>query len=203
MSSTAKKRKRFGVRRMTPFTRDDLQLIRAALRTQGSMRDAALLEVGVDSMLRLNDLVHLRVSDVCDANGDVNTTFKVIQGKTENPVWVTLTPKARQAVQHLIEKEGKWSSDFLFTRPGRPHANPISAVAARLIIKKWAKWAHRDPTLYSGHSLRRTKPAFVYSETKNIGMVKEMLGHTSLWHTSKYLGISLADISAAALKYDI
>jgi integrase len=188
---------------MAPFTRDDLQLIRAAIRAKGHVRDAALLEVGIDTLLRIGDVLNIRVRDVRSFDGGIVERFTVMQDKTGTSVEVTLTPKARSAIAKLIEAEGKWSDDYLFTREGEPHGAPLCTFAARIIIKRWATWAHRDPKLYSGHSLRRTKAAFVYSETKNIALVKEMLGHTSLWHTSKYLGITAEDVARAALKFDL
>jgi integrase len=199
--ATTPKRKPSVTRRMAPFTRDDLQLIRAALRTTGRPRDKALLEVGVDSMLRIGDLLSLRVRDVRAFDGGIHERFRIVQEKTEAAVEVTLTPKARTAISDLVAAEGKWSDDFLFTH--EPHGPALSEWAVRLIIKTWARWAHRDPRNYSGHSLRRTKAAFVYSETKNLAIVKEMLGHSSLAHTSKYLGVTAEDAARAALKYDL
>jgi integrase len=191
------------LRRMEPFTRDDLQLIRAAIRTKGSTRDAALLEVGIDTMLRIGDLLNIRVRDVRDFAGGIVDGFIVVQDKTDSGVKVNLTPKARTAIARLIEAEGKWNDDFLFTREGEPHGQALSEVAMRLVIKRWAKLAHRDPRKYSGHSLRRTKAAFIYSETKNVALVGELLGHTSIAHTSKYLGITTEEASKTALKYDL
>lgn len=201
----AKRRKRNGsaIRRMEPFTRDDLQLVRAALKTKGSPRDSALLEVGVDTMLRSGDLLNIRVRDVRDFAGGIVESFAVLQDKTDTAVRVSLTPKARVAVAKLIEAEGKWQDDFLFTEGGQPHGPALSEEMFRRIVKKWAKWAHRDPRKYSGHSLRRTKAAFVYAETRNVEVVRQLLGHTSLAHTSRYLGISDEEASKTALRYDL
>lgn len=49
--------------------------------------------------------------------------------------------------------------------------------------------ARLDPGDYSSHSLRRTKAAFVYAQTSNIEVVRELLGQKSTAETSAYLGI--------------
>lgn len=65
----------------------------------------------------------------------------------------------------------------LFARQGQPHAQHISEVALRLLVRTWAHIAERDPGKYSGHNLRRSKAVLVYRETNNAKLVRQMLGH--------------------------
>ena len=173
---------------MAPFTREDLQLIRAKLKAQEAWRDVALLNVGVDTMLRASDLVRLRVSMLREHTGAIAKAFAIRQTKTREPVHLGLSDRTRDAVAKLIDAEGKYGDDFLFTRRGEQHGQHISEVALRLLVKAWAAIAERDPAKYSGHSLRRTKAVLVYRETNNAELVRQMLGHTSLAHTVAYLG---------------
>jgi integrase len=188
---------------MEPFTRDDLQLVRATMRVKGNVRDAALLEVGIDTMLRAGDLLSVRVRDVRTFDGGIAESFVILQDKTDTGVRVSLTPKARTAVAALIAAEEKWGDDYLFTEAGNPHGPALSEVMLRRIIKRWATWAHRDPKKYSGHTLRRTKASFIYNETKNVEIVRQLLGHGSLAHTIAYLGVKSEEASKTALKYDL
>jgi hypothetical protein len=71
-------------------------------------------------------------------------------------VHLGLSDCTRDAVTRLIEAEGKYGDDFLFTRQGQPHGYHVTEVALRLLVKAWATIAERDPAKYSGHSLRRT-----------------------------------------------
>jgi integrase len=192
------------LRRMEPFTRDDLQLIRAFMRaTSASTRDRTLLEVGIDSMLRCGDLLRLRVSDVRDINGRIMADLPFATKKTGVTVDIGLTDKTRALVASLIEEEGKWDDDYLFTQSGQPHGKPLSEVMLRRIIKRWAAAAHLNADNYSGHSLRRTKAVFVYRQTKDYETVRVMLGHESLAHTIKYLGIKGKDAAATARSFDL
>ena len=56
-------------------------------------------------------------------------------------------------------------------------------------MKKWVGYARLDPAAYSSHSLRRTKAALVYEHTRNIEVVRELLGQTSVSATSAYLNV--------------
>ncbi len=188
---------------MVPFTREDLQLIRAKLRAQEAWRDLALLNVGVDTMLRASDLVRLRVNTLRDHTGAVSKAFAIRQTKTREPVHLGLSDRTRDAVTQLIEAEGKYGDDFLFTRQGQPHGQHVSEVALRLLVKAWVAIAERGPAKYSGHSLRRTKAVLVYRETNNAELVRQMLGHTSLAHTVAYLGVRGEDVSAMSRRFEI
>lgn len=52
-----------------PLRVRDIWAIRVRLQLQGSTRDLALFDLGIDSKLRACDLVRLRVRDVC--HGDL------------------------------------------------------------------------------------------------------------------------------------
>jgi integrase len=126
----------------------------------------------------------------------------VKQKKTRETVHLGLTERTRQAISGLLDTEGKWGTDYLFT--GRdPHGAHLSEVMLRLLVKKWARLGHLDPAKYSGHSLRRTKAVLVYRETGNPEAVRQMLGHTSLAHTIAYLGVQGADVSAMSRRFEI
>ena len=190
---------------MTPFTRDDLQLIRTALKNGGSVRDIALLNVAVDTLLRSCDLLRLRVDMVrSHVEAPIKTAIPLKQKKTDQAVIAYLGRNAIASIEALIEKEGKYQGDYLFTPTGKPHGDHLTEGMFRLLVKDWAGYAHKeDVSIYSGHSLRRTKAAFVYEETKNLEAVRQMLGHTSLAQTIKYLGVNEKQVADIAAKYEM
>lgn len=189
--------------RMDPFTRDQLLLIRAALKAKGHTRDLALLNLGVDSMLRGGDLLALRVRDVVDAQGEFRASLVLRQEKTSRPVQINLTPKTHEALAALILEEDKRPDDFLFTATGCPHGPRLSTAMLRLLVKSWARLCHADPVRYSNHSLRRTKAAILYAETRDVESIRVLLGHTSLSQTIAYLGVTEADAGAIARNFDV
>lgn len=189
--------------RMDPFTRDQLLLIRAALKAKGLTRDLALLNLGVDSMLRGGDLLALRVRDVVDHKGDFLPAVVLRQEKTSRPVQINLTSKTHEALAALVVEEGKRPDDFLFTATGHPHGPALSTAMLRLLVKSWAKMAHANPARFSNHSLRRTKAAILYAETRDVESIRVLLGHTSLSQTIAYLGVTEADAGAVARNFDV
>ncbi len=50
-----------------------------------------------------------------------------------------------------------------------------------------------NDSLYSTHSMRRTKPYLIYKKTKNIRVLQLLLGYKKLESSVRYLGIEVDD----------
>ncbi len=202
----------------TPFTPDQADLIRAALANEfetlstqaaqlamsgkeptankkrrqayAALRDLALFNTGIDTMLRASDLLSLRVIDVIDHTGEIVDEFPVRQRKTNEPHIVQLLHAAREVLKAWIELTVKTADDALFTSlSNRNYGQPISRDQYANLVKKWADYARLDPRRHSTHSMRRTKSAAVYQATKNLAACRELLGHKNIGSTAHYLGV--------------
>ncbi|MBP1475413.1 hypothetical protein J7I44_13955 [Frateuria sp. MAH-13] len=71
-------------------------------------------------------------------------------------------------------------------------AEPVRAPYAR-IVHAWVRSIGLDPYSYGTHSMRRTKVALIYRQTKNLRAVQLLLGHTKLESTIRYLGVEVDD----------
>ncbi len=65
------------VGQMAPFTPEQAGVIRSLLTAEKKIRDLALFNTALDTMLRASDLLPLRVIDITDHNGDVVHEFMV------------------------------------------------------------------------------------------------------------------------------
>ena len=173
------------------------------LQLQQNWHDCALLTVGIDSLLRCVDLLKLQVRDVTDQYGVVREEIYYRQKKTKHTVGPTLTPRAIEALQKWIKVSGKKPRHYLFTRTKEIDGLPIGDSAFRDAIKSWANLINIDPTPYSTHSLRRTKPHFMFREGVDIAYISELLGHKDTSTTLRYLGITLEEARYFAQKHDI
>ena len=83
----------------SPFKVKEIWALRARLQIENRVREPALFDLGIDSMLRGCDLVSLKVRDIC--HGDqVASRAIVMQHKTKRPVQFEITPATREAVQN-------------------------------------------------------------------------------------------------------
>lgn len=186
-----------------PLTEDHLQVLRLRLRQDGALRDLALLEVSISTMLRGSDVRRLLVSDVRSPDGEIAETVTVRQQKTSKPITVSLSPKARDALAQLIDAEGKMGSSYLFTALRKPDGEPLTTRALRQSVKRWAGLVGLDPSAFSTHSLRRTQATTLYRKTGNLRAVQLLLGHANISATQRYLGIEAEDALKLLRRYQL
>lgn len=117
-----------------PFKLKEIWAIRVRLEMQGRLRELALFDLGIDSKLRVCDLVSLRVRDVCHGDRVAGRAI-VLQQKTQRPVQFEIAPPTREVVGAWIKQAGLKADTYLFqsgpwiTPPG--HA-PVRSDCRRL-----------------------------------------------------------------------
>ena len=165
--------------------------IRIRLELEGKVRDLALFNMALDSTLRGCDLVKLKVSDVAYGHS-VSDRATVLQQKTGSPVQFELTKVIREAIAAWSKMAHLRNSDYLFqSRVG--FSRHISTRQYNRIFHGWIDKLGLDETLYSTHSMRRTKPYLIYKKTKNLRVIQLLLGHKKLESTVRYIGVEVDD----------
>ena len=163
--------------------------IRIRLELEDKTRDLALFNMA--NKLRGCDLVKLKVSDVAYGSS-ISSRVTVLQQKTGSPVQFEIIKGTREAVAALIRLGNLHSKDFLFrSRIGTNRH--ISTRQYSRIFHGWVEKLGLEASLYSTHSMRRTKPYLIYKKTKNLRVIQLLLGHKKLESTVRYLGIEVDD----------
>lgn len=175
--------------------------IRIRLRMEDNKRDLALFNMALDSKLRGCDLVKLLVSDVM-SGGAVMRRALVTQQKTGSPVQFEITEGTRKSVLEWINFKGLNYSSYLFPS-AKVLGEHICTRQNNRIFHGWIEKLGLDPTLYSTHTMRRTKAYLIYKKTKNLRVVQLLLGHKKLESTVRYLGIEVDDALDIAESLDI
>jgi integrase len=191
------KGRRVGARR--ELSKEQVAAIRSNLQRDQSGHDLCLFMVAIDTMLRADNLLQLRVRDVAQADGEVRETFPWKQNKSSEPVYPVLTPPTQCVVRIWLSGSGKQPDHFLFTRKKRAEDAPISAGFYRELVKQWVDEIGLYPEEYSGHSLRRTKAIFMYNRDVPIAVISRLLGHKTEAATMHYLGVTNAIVRNYAL----
>ena len=168
-------------------------MLETLLKEEGagiSIRDLALLRVGIDSMLRSGDVLKLRVRDLVH-NGNVVSQFTVKQRKTGKVVSCELSEKTRAALGEWLALNPQFTGeDRVFGITTRQHQR---------IVKGWCSPLKIDGATYSTQSIRKTKTAHLYAKTKNIAACKVLLGHSTVSATGVYLGVTGNGVDALEL----
>lgn len=163
-----------------PLTVEQVRTIKSILTEKKDQRGLAMFCFAIDSMLRASDLTRLHVEDVTRENPDkVDQVVFITQKKTKGRHHFFLTEPTREVVKAWIDAAMLNPEDRLFC---------MGVENYRYQVKKWVKLAGLRPSLYSTHSLRRTKASIIYRKTNNVEAVMQLLGHRNLNSVHHYLG---------------
>lgn len=180
------------VGQMAPFTTEQAGMIRSLLTAEKKIRDLALFNTALDTMLRASDLLPLRVIDITDHNGDVVKEFNIKQKKTGRSHLVALSPHTRDSIADWMIASGKNKDPeaYLWTSIGnRKTGRHLTREQYANLVKNWSYLARLDPKRHSTHSMRRSKSAAIYDATQNLAACQHLLGHKSIGSTAHYLGV--------------
>lgn len=111
-------------------------------------------------------------------------------GKGNKSREVPITPQASAALREYLEKRPKNAYKKLFLG----ERGPLTPSGAFRVVKKYAAMAGVDA---SPHSLRHTFATGVLDKTKNVMVVKDLLGHESFDATAVYTRPSMEELERA------
>lgn len=145
-----------------------------------SYRDYFLFIFGINSGLRISDILPLRVLDV-----KYTTHLKIQEKKTKNIRKTIITP----ALKNEIERYTKRMADSEYLFPSQKGNKPISRIQAWQIIHNVAKECGVEGAIGT-HTLRKTFGYHFYQKTKDVAMLQYIFGHSSPSITLRYIGIN-------------
>jgi integrase len=156
----------------------------------GNRRDEVLFIMGINTALRISDILSLTVADVLDAKGRLASCIELKEKKTGKPKKFPINKAIRDALNSylpsIMPDRSRCGNTPLFpSKKGgaaitRWHARRILAAAGEII------GLGRIGT----HSLRKTFGYHVYQRTGgNLGLVQKLLNHSSSSDTLRYIGI--------------
>jgi len=152
-------------------------------RRKSSVRDYAILELALQTGLRISEICSLSMDDVKFSTKTTVGFVKVQKGKGGKDRMVTLNDAAERAIKEYLAvrpKKKQYQELFLNNRFKPCDPNVIGGIFKRYMGKA-------DITGASFHSLRHTFATHSLKKGTNIIVVQEALGHKSLTTTQRYV----------------
>lgn len=149
-------------------------------------RNYMLFLVGINTALRISDLLKLKASDV--DNGYVN----IREQKTGKNNQIFLNKELHRMLVKYIKDFEILEEDYLFTSQKGVN-KPITTTQAYRVIRQIAK-ALKLKYPIGTHSLRKTYGYHYYKKTKNIAALMKMLNHTKESTTLIYIGMLQGEV---------
>lgn len=154
-------------------------------------RNYTIFQVGKATLLRVSDVMRLRWADVFEENGTVCQNALIHDQKTGKANLLYLKPvQADLLAYQLWCQEQSLNSVWLF--PSTQH--PERHLTEKQFYKIMSKVGDLLGINYLGtHTMRKTGAYRVYTQTNyNIGLVMNLLNHSSEAMTLAYLGLDQA-----------
>ena len=152
-----------------------------------NLRDYCLFTLGINSGLRISDLLGLTIGDVMD-NGKVRDRITIREMKTGKGKDFPISESARKSiVEYLKTRPNVAQSDVLFI--SRKGNKAITRQQAWLIINNAAHTVGITDDIGT-HTLRKTFGYHAYQSGVDISLIQKLLNHSAPSVTLRYIGIT-------------
>ena len=159
-------------------------------------RNGLLFRVGLNTILRIQDILDLKVKNIFHDDGRFRLYLSLFERKTRKNKGrrmknIKLNSLLRKAIKEYVEFFELSLEDYIFFSLLDPDKN-LDRVQAWRILKRAADKVGIDN--FGTHSMRKTLAWTIYKQTKDISLVMIMLNHNSPKTTLRYLGITQESI---------
>lgn len=160
----------------------DKELLEAMKRELLRMgyRDYMLFVLGINTGLRISDILKLKVSDVKELS-----YIKMHEQKTGKFKRIKISGIADEIEKYITSMD---DDTYLF-KSQKGDNSPISRVQAYRILNKAAIRVGINGEIGT-HTLRKTFGYHMYMKTKDVALLQELFNHSSPSVTLRYIGIN-------------
>lgn len=166
-----------------------------------SLRDAAIVIVGLSCGIRACDLIKLQLSDI---DWD-NETIQFTQSKTGNVVCLPLTERVGNALfRYITEERPNVDSHYLFLRSFAPYAPFADHAACHSVVSKVFRIAgiNKDKRMSGMHMLRHNAASTMVKNEVPIETIAAILGHATPDTTDIYITTDTKRLKECVLSMD-
>lgn len=162
------------------------------LNEQHNLRNYALFSIGVNTALRIGDILTLKWSDVYDfSTKKFHDHLDIHEHKTGKENLIAVNNSVCHALElYRASLSDVSAQDYIFY--GRDKRAPLSRTQAFRIIKQACSDLHL-PKNISCHSLRKTFGYYAWMTGVNPAVLMVIYNHSSFQVTKRYLGIDQDD----------
>ncbi len=176
-----------------------IEAMKRVLRS--NLRDHCLFILGINSGLRISDLLDLKISDVIDPRGKVKDRIELREEKTGKAKNFPIGDNAKKAIrEYLLTRNYSMDQPLFISRKGENQ--PINRVQAYKILNAAAEMVGIEEKIGT-HSMRKTFGYHAYQDGRSIELIQKILNHTSPSVTLRYIGITQDEMDDVYLSINL
>ena len=184
-------------------TTEQRQQVEAHLADQGAIY-ADLWKIGVNTALRISDLLSLTMDDVRALTTD-QPALNIIEQKTGKPRRIVVNQTALEVMQR---RSAEHPGDVWLFQSGavnRDRRGPPKPVNRRSVSRVFEQVGQRvAPKVALGtHSMRKTRGYAMHKAGRSIESIAKVLNHSSPAVTMRYIGLVQQDIDESYTELEL
>jgi integrase len=171
----------------------------------GNKRDALLFTLGINSGLRISDILRIEVHDVIDERGRIREHYELREKKTRKAKRFPFAKNTQKAIaEYLDGYDGDRSRPLFVSRKSNDDGDPrpISRQQAYDILNDAAQAVGITESIGT-HSLRKTFGYHAYKAGTDITLLQHILNHSAPSVTLRYIGITQDDIDDVVINLNL
>jgi len=176
-----------------------LDAIKKVLKAD-SLRNYTMFVMGINSGLRISDLLALKVSDVLDEKGRINNRVTIREKKTGKIKDFPFSDTTKKALLEYLGSFTYTLDDMLF--PSRKGGRQLTRQQAYRIINDAAR-AVGIKEQVGTHTLRKTFGYWAYQQGIDITRIQKLLNHSAPSVTLAYIGITQEELDNVYLTLNL
>lgn len=170
-----------------------IEALKKYLRGQ-NVRDFLLLVLGINSGLRISDLLKLNIEQVFNQD-----RISIREKKTGKSKDFPLSENCKKAIQEYIKVTGNKTGALFASRKG---GEPISRVQAYRILNEGARHVGIKENIGT-HTLRKSFGYHAYQNGVDITRIQKLLNHSSPSVTLAYIGITKQELDGIYISLNL
>jgi integrase len=172
--------------------RAELAMIEAKLLKHGGQIYADIWQLGLNTALRITDLLSLRMQDV---QGQENLTL--LEGKTGKTRQIKLNARALEVINRRVANHPRHT--WLFQSDAARARSAQKPINRSTVARKFQEIGEIVGVNLGTHSMRKSRGAVMYVEGVPLETISKVLNHSHPAVTMRYIGLTK---KAVAETYD-
>ncbi len=147
-----------------------------------------LFTLGINTGLRVSDILLLKYEDLLDNRGRIKQSFDISEMKTSKRRKVTINKSVHKALELMLENTDS-RKGYIFVK----RQIPVSRSTVWRVLNKYAKEAGLHQKIGT-HTMRKTFGFHLYKKGIDVSRIQYLLNHSSPKDTLRYIGITQDEV---------
>ena len=163
--------------------RAQLALVESLLLKHGGQLFADVWQLGLNTALRITDLLSLTMEQVRDRE-----TLTLTEGKTGKPRTIKLNPRAREVIARRLADYPDHA--YLFQSTSNRAKSVQKPINRTSVAHKFQEIGEIVGVSLGTHSMRKSRGAVMFNEGVPLELISKVLNHSSPGVTMRYIGLT-------------